>query len=199
MTITSRRSSAMYGRRSHNRASVAPWWRGDPERDSEAGITLVELGVGMVMTALLSTVMITWIFTGFGAESTHRSYDQALEDLRDVSDQLSREVRAADYLTEADTASMTFWLDGDRDGVVDTGETVTWAIEGGGVVVRVTDDGNPKTVVATNLSPTDSSFSYDAVTAGDVGRVTIDLVALAATSAGGDEVFLSTDIYLRNA
>ena len=195
MTITSRLSSAMYGRRSHDRASVIPWRMGD----SEAGITLVELGVGMVMTALLSTVMITWVFTGFGAESTHRSYDQALEDLRDVSDQLSREVRAADYLTAADTASMTFWLDGTRDGVVDPGETVTWAIEGGGVVVRATDDGNPKTVVATNLSPTGSSFSYDAVTAGDVGRVTMDLVALVATSAGGDEVFLSTDIYLRNA
>jgi type II secretory pathway pseudopilin PulG len=189
----------MYGRRSHDSASVIPWRRGDPERDSEAGITLVELGVGMVITALLSTVMITWIFTGFSAESTHRSYDQALEDLRNVSDQLSREVRAADYLTASDTASMTFWLDGNRDGIVDTGETVTWAIEAGGVVVRVTDDGNPKTVVATRLSPTGSSFSYDAAMPGDVGRVTIDLIALAATSAGGDEVFLSTDIYLRNA
>jgi len=198
MTSTPRRISSMLSRRSRNRDSATSWWRGDPERDSEAGITLVELGVGMVITALLSTVMITWIFTGFSAESTHRSYDQALEDLRNVSDQLSREVRAADYLTASDTASMTFWLDGNRDGIVDTGETVTWAIEAGGVVVRATDDGT-KTIVATRLSPTGSSFSYDAASPGDVGRVTIDLTALAATSAGGDEVFLSTDIYLRNA
>ncbi len=166
---------------------------------SDAGITLVELSVGMVMTALLSTVMVTWIFTGFGSDSTHRSYDQALEDLRNVSDQLSREVRAADYLTTADAASMTFWLDANRDGTVDTGETVTWSIESGGVVVRVTDDGSPKTVIATNLSPTASSFGYDEVDPASVGRVTIDLVALAATSSGGDEVFHSIDVYLRNA
>ncbi len=153
----------------------------------------------MVMTALLSTVMLTWIFTGFGSDSTHRSYDHALEDLRNVSDQLSREVRAADYLTAAEAASMTFWLDGNRDGIVDVGETVTWTIGAGGVVVRSTDDGSPGAVLATYLSPTGSSFSYDAVVPGDVGRVTIDLVALAATSAGGDEVFHSTDVYLRNA
>jgi len=166
--------------------------------DSEAGITIVELSVGMVMTALLSTVMITWVVTGFNSDSTHRSYDHALEDLRNVSDQLSREVRAADYLTAAETASMTFWLDGNRDGAVDLGETVTWAIEAGGIVVRATDEGSPGAVIATYLSPTDSSFSYDAVIPGDVTRVTIDLVALVATSAGGDEVFHSTDVYLRN-
>ncbi len=153
----------------------------------------------MVMTALLSTIMLTWIFTGFGSDSTHRSYDHALEDLRNVSDQLSREVRAADYLTAAEAASMTFWLDGNRDGIVDTGETVTWSIEAGGIVVRSTDDGSPGAVLATYLSPTASSFSYDAVVPGDVSRVTMDLVALAATSAGGDEVFHSTDVYLRNA
>ena len=198
MTTTRDRGSKAPRHSIRKRLSARALRLGRHDRDSEAGITVIELSVGMVMTALLSTVMITWIFTGFGADSTLRSYDHALEDLRNVSDQLIREVRAADYLTAAEAASMTFWLDGDRDGTVNIGETVTWTIGAGGVVVRSTDDGSSG-VVATYLSPTGSSFSYDAIIPGDVSRVTIDLVALAATSAGGDEVFHSTDVYLRNA
>lgn len=163
------------------------------------GITIIELSVSMVITALLSTVMIVWIFAGFGSDSTHSSYDEALEDLRNVTDQLSREVRGADYLITAETDSLSFWLDGDRDGVVDTGETVTWAIESGGVVTRLTDDGSPSAPIATMLSPSGSEFRYDSATPADITRVTIDLVALADTTAGGDEVFHSFDVYLRNA
>jgi hypothetical protein len=153
----------------------------------------------MLMSALLSTVMIIWVFAGFRSDSVHRSYDEALSDLRRVTDQLSREVRSAGYLTAADDLSMTFWLDGDRDGTVDTGELVSWTIDSGGNVLRATDDGSPGAIVATNLSFTASSFSYDSATPVDITRVTIDLVALAATETGGDEVFRSFDVYLRNA
>lgn len=175
------------------------WSAGRRDPDPEAGITIVELSVAMLMTALLSAVMITWVFAGFGSDSTHRAYDEALSELRHVTDLLSREIRSAGYLTAADDLSMTFWLDGDRDGTVDTGELVTWTIESGGNVSRVTDDGSPKTIVATNQSSTDSSFGYDAALPGDITRVTIDLVGLAATPAGDDEVFRSLDVYLRNA
>lgn len=175
------------------RAILGRLWRGD------AGITITELSISMAITALLSTVMVAWIFAGFGSDSAHSSYDRALEDLRNVADQISREVRAADHLTTAEPATMSFWLDGDRDGIADEGETITWAIESGGTMTRTIDDGSPSAVIATNLSPSDSVFAYDAVAPADVTRVTIGLVALAQTRAGGDELFHSLDVYLRNA
>ena len=163
----------------------------------DAGMSLVELGVSMVITSLLSVLMVTWFSAGVGSENSQRSYDEALSDLRDVSDRLSREVRAAGYLTEAEPYSLSFWLDSDRDGEVGEGESITWAIEGSDMR-RFTEDDSENVVVATNLT-TGSQFSYDAVTPGLVTRVTIDLVAGAETRAGVDLVLHSADIYLRNA
>ena len=167
---------------------------------SESGATIVELSVAMFITALLSTVMVTWLFAGFGSDASHTSYDAALNDLREVTDQMSREVRSADYLTAASDSSMTFWLDGNRNGTIDTGETISWYIEGNTVIraVVIDDDLSTETVMATHISNDASSFSYDAVSPVDIGRVTIDLVALAQTRAGRDSLEHSTIIYLRN-
>ena len=164
----------------------------------ERGVTMVELGVAMLITALLSTVMITWVFAGVSSENSHRSYDDALADLRQVTDRLGREIRSAGYLTEAGVSSLAYWLDGDRDGVAEAGETITWAIDGS-TIVRSADDGQPGAVLATNLSGAASSFAYDATIPGDVTRVTITFVALAETQAGYDELQHTLDIYLRNA
>jgi Tfp pilus assembly protein PilW len=164
---------------------------------SDAGVTVVELGVAMLMASLLSIVMIAWIFSGFNSDTTHRSYDDAQRDLRNVADQLTREIRAAGYLTTADGDTVAFWLDVDRDGVVDTGETIAWSIESDGSVTRTPDGAAPQ-VVATTLSYDASGFSYDVVAAADVTRVSLDLVAIADTTAGGDEVHHSVDIYMRN-
>lgn len=163
----------------------------------DAGMSLVELGVSMVITSLLAVLMVTWLSAGVGSESSQRSYDEALSGLRDVSDRLSREVRAAGYLTTAEPESLSFWLDGDRDGVVGQGESITWAIEGSDMR-RFTEDDSENVVLASHLT-TGSQFSYDAATPGSVTRVTIDLVAAAETRAGFDLVLHSADIYLRNA
>jgi hypothetical protein len=151
----------------------------------------------MVITSLLAALMVTWFSAGVGSENSHRSYDEALSDLRDVSDRLSREIRAAGYLITADPYSLSFWLDGDRDGEVGEGESITWAIEGSDMR-RFTEDDSEDVIVATHLT-TGSIFSYDATTPGSVTRVTIDLVAGAETRAGIDLVAHSADIYLRNA
>lgn len=168
-------------------------------RREELGITIIELSISMAITALLSTVMIVWVFAGFGSDSTHSSYDAALDDLRNVTDRLSSEVRAANHLTAAEEDSLSFWLDANRDGTLDSGELVTWAIQTDGTVVRSTDGGSPGAVLATNLSPTESGFYYDSATPASVTRVSIDLVSLAQTRAGDDEVFHGFDVYLRNA
>ncbi len=163
---------------------------------ADAGMSLVELGVSMVITALLSVLMLTWFSAGVASENSHRSYDSALADLRDVSDRLGREVRGAGYLTAADTDSLSFWLDGDRDGVAGSGEVITWTIAGG-EMLRSTDADESSGVLATMLVA-GSGFTYDAVNPGEVTRVTVTLVAGAETRAGTDEIRHVIDIYLRN-
>lgn len=161
-------------------------------------MSLVELGVSMVITSLLAVLMVTWFSAGVGSEKSHRSYDQALGDLREVTDRLGKEVRAAGYLTSAEPASLSFWLDADRDAVVEAGETITWAIDGT-TMVRSTDDGATSAVLATNLTPSASGFTYDATDPAAVTRVTLSLRATAETRAGGDQLEHTIDIYLRNA
>jgi hypothetical protein len=160
-------------------------------------MSLVELGVSMVITSLLALLMVTWFSAGVGSEHSHRSYDDALSDLRQVSDRLGKEVRGAGYLTTAEPASLSFWLDGDRDGVPEEGETVTWAIDGT-TVVRSTDDGVSSAVLATNLTPGASGFTYDTTDPAEVTRVTVTLIATAETRAGGDQLEHTVEIYLRN-
>jgi hypothetical protein len=165
----------------------------------DSGVTVVELSIAMVMALMLSTVMITWVFAGFGSDSAHRSYDEALADVRNVSDQLSREVRAASTLTLAEEKSVSFWLDSNRNTTVESGETITWTILTNGDVTRSVDGaGGGTALMATHLDATKSSFLYDATDPGEVGRITIQLVALAETQAGLDEVVHGFDIYLRN-
>ncbi|HAX82230.1 MAG TPA: hypothetical protein DCY40_06670, partial [Actinobacteria bacterium] len=162
----------------------------------EAGMSLVELGVSMVITSLLALLMTTWLSAGVGSENSHRSYDHALSDLREVSDRLGKEVRSADYLTAAGPTSLSFWLDGNRDGIADAGETITWAIDGT-TMVRTTDDGVTSAILATNLTPSASSFTYDSTDPAAVTRVTLSLRATAETRAGGDQLQHTIEIYLR--
>lgn len=164
---------------------------------SDQGLTLVELGVGMAITAMLSTILVTWLGAAVGSETSHRSYDEALADLRHVTDQMSREIRTSNGLTAIADQSLSLWLDTDRDGVVDTGEIVSWAIEGT-TMVRWTDDAVIKAVVATNISESASGFGYDSTDPTAVTRVTVDLVAVATTRAGEDPLQHSVDVYLRN-
>lgn len=164
----------------------------------DAGMSLVELGVSMVITSMLALLMVTWFSAGVGSENSHRSYDHALSDLREVSDRLGKEVRSAGYLTAAEPTSLSFWLDGDRDGIAEEGETITWALDGT-TIVRTTDDGVTSAVLATNLTPSASSFTYDATDPADVTRVTLSLRATAETRAGGDQLEHTIEIYLRNA
>lgn len=171
----------------------------DREPD-ESGVTLVEMAVAMFITALLATVMIVWLGAVFGADTRQASYDEALNDLRDVSDRLSRDLRGSQELIVADATTMTFWLDTDRDGSTDVGELITWTIETDGTVTRSTDAGITETVLATKVVPGSSSFAYDETLPIDVARVTVSLVARAETGNGiTDDVMHSSDILLRNA
>ncbi len=162
----------------------------------QEGMTLVELGVAMLVTAMLSAVMVAWMTSGVNSERTHQSYDRAMSDLRAIVDQLSREVRGATEIIDAEPSSISFWLDSDRDATLDTGETVTWAIDGSDMV-RSTDGGDTG-ILATTISPDDSGFSYDSGIPDQITRVTITVGTFADNGSGTDLLQQSIDIYLRN-
>lgn len=163
----------------------------------ERGITLVELSVSMLVTSLLGALMVVWFSAGAGSETSHRSYDEAIADLREVSDRISREVRGAGYLTSASPASLTLWLDGNRNGAEDAGETITWTIAGA-TMTRSTDVVGESAVLATRLGE-GSGFTFDSTDAAAVTRVTLTLTADATTRAGIDQIEQTVEIYLRNA
>ena len=164
----------------------------------DRGMTLLELSVAMLISALIATAMLSWIIGVASADDRFKSNDLALGDLRDVSDRLSRELRSSEYVTAAQSAAISFWADSNRDDVIDAGETITWTLESDGSVVRTTDAGLT-TVVATRLDPDLSSFSYDEPVPADVATVTIELVALSPSGDTNDELRYASKVFLRNS
>lgn len=175
------------------RSSPAP-----PLAVDDRGITTIELLVAMVVTALIAGAMMSWIMSVSTADDRFKSNDYAMADLRDISDQLSRDLRSSEYLTVAGPDAVSFWLDADRNDVVDTGETLTWSIESDGTVVRATDSG-VSTVVATRIDPSLSFFAYDAGSPQQVSTVTIELVALSPSGDTNDELRYASKVFLRNS
>ena len=152
----------------------------------------------MSATAILMTVMLTWIFAVYGADARHLSDDSAAIGLRTVRERLGKELRGAEYLTVASDDTITYWSNIDRDETLGTGELVSWTIESDGDVVRSTDAGATITL-ATGVSQSQSGFSFDAGDAADVAIVSVELVALVdGADPGSDSRHLSTDIALRN-
>lgn len=165
--------------------------------DSDAGVTLLELSVAMLITSIIAATMLTWVIGVVTTDDRHNSTDFVLGDLRDVGDRLTRELRAAEYLTVAEPNRLTFWADFDRDNVVDTGEMVTWRLTDDGVMLRSVD-GGASTAIATHLVA-GTEFSYDSSTPANVEQVTLDLVGVVMSGAQEDELVYTTDIYLRNS
>lgn len=163
----------------------------------DSGVTIVELGFAMLLTTIVCALMIVWIIGVAGADGRSQSNDAALEDLRDVSDRMSRDVRSAEYLITADPDVLVVWLDVDRDDVLDIGEQVTWTVWSMGTVTRSTDADSGVTL-ASNMDTAQTGFAYDSALPTAVARVTIQLVALSPSGDGDDELRLSTDVYLRN-
>lgn len=167
-------------------------------REGDGGVTLVELMVAMMITAILGAVVATWMTSAARAVTMHREDDRAVQDLRQAKDLLTREVRTAAVVTAISSTSLTFWVDANYNGEADDGETITWSIEPG-ALVRSTDapgEAEPL-VVLEHLVIAGSGFAYDAEVASEVRLVEVALVV----SAGSPDRTrsLSTLIHLRNS
>ncbi len=140
----------------------------------EDGLTLVEMSVASFIGALLSVLMISWVFTVYSTDDLHRTDDEAMQDLRFAKDEMARDLRSG-VVTALGDQSVTLWLDWDHDDVVATGESVTWRIETSGELVRHVEGIDPE-VILTGLDTEVSGFTFDSSDPGAVRNVGFDLV-----------------------
>ena len=149
----------------------------------DSGTSIVELGVAMFVTALMSAAMVTWMHTAGAATSLHGGDDQAMQELRLAKSFIGRDLRNAEGVLSAGTVSITVWVDDDDDDFQDIGEAITWAVTDDGQLTRSTDDGEFG-VLASNLVYGESHFAYDSPTLEDITEIGIQLKAHVVTVAG---------------
>jgi type II secretory pathway component PulJ len=166
-------------------------------RTDDRGLSVAELGVSLVITAIASVVMVAWVVAVTRTDQLHQADDNAMQQLRIAKEKITRDLRRAEALTVADPQQVTVWLDDDRDGAVDGGELVTWMVTQDGNLVRSTDL-EPGTTEVERLSYR-TGFRFDATVPGDVETVGIELVALVESGGGLEERVIQTDVYLRNS
>lgn len=149
-------------------------------RTDQRGMTLTELAVAGLITAIVGLLIVAGIQTGMRSANLHRDDDRAVQDLRYAKDILTRELRMA-----ADAEEGGSWLTFTVDG-----EDIEWRITSTGELTRSVDSGAPAVVII-GLSVDESSFAISGNT------VTVKLVTEVPTSDGTRS--LETQIFLRNA
>ncbi|MFQ5947844.1 MAG: PilW family protein [Acidimicrobiia bacterium] len=166
--------------------------------DRDDGVGLVELMVSLLITAVLSVMMLSWVSAVNRAETFDEQDDLALQNLRVAKERLTKELRFARQIQFGDDHKITIWQDDDYDGVQETGEVVTWEIGTDGSLTRSTDAGDSY-IEASELVYAQSLFGYDATPTTDSTTVTIDLVADVDAGDGPNARSLRTQVHLRNA
>lgn len=90
---------------------------------------------------------------------------------------------------------MLLWIDGDWDGIQDTGELVSWVRGADGRVTRTVD--GAAVIEAFDLLPGLPTFSYDSLVPSHVQLLTVSFVADVDAPSGSLREF-AFDVSLRN-
>ncbi len=174
-----------------------PRWR--PSREvASAGFTLVEVSIAMAGLLLISAVMTSFFVGATRVDATHTADDEALEQLRDARQRMSRDVREARRFTATWEQGFTIWIDDGWDEVAPAEEFVTWSIDEGGYLRRSV--GEASRVEARGLDRSASYFAFDAPLPSSVTSMQMHLVVL-VRDPGGRTIgtrSLDTEITLRN-
>lgn len=168
-------------------------------RRDEAGSSILEIGVSLLITALMTVTMVTWMNSAGAAAALHHEDDAVVQDLRLAKERISRELRVAEAVYVATPTRVTVWVDDDDDDFADAGEKVTWYIGEDGRLWRWTDVDDEQIQVS-NLVFGESWFGYDNPDAGLVQTITVTLVARVQADEDSEpsERQISTQIHLRN-
>lgn len=128
-------------------------------RDDEAGISLVEMMVAIVLLGILGAIMVQGLIDNNRLGRVAADESQGLADVKTVVERLGRDVRSARSLNPGATESqLVLWVDFNSDYIKTNNEIVTWQLikqteEGKQYnVIRATEGGTPvveaKTVVS---------------------------------------------------
>lgn len=170
-------------------------------KGEDHGTSIVELGVSLLVTAMLTVAMVSWMSSAGAAATLHREDDVVVQDLRLAKQRITRELRVAESVSVASQSQVTVWVDDDDDNFLDNGETVTWFIGTDGNLWRWTDTEDEQIHVS-NLVYSDSHFGFDDPDPASVTSITIKLTASLSPSGEGQEPGsrqISTQIHLRNS
>jgi prepilin-type N-terminal cleavage/methylation domain-containing protein len=141
------------------------------DRPDDAGVTLVELLVTMMLLAFVSGIILTAVINAHKLYRVDDDEARGLADVRVVVERLGRDLRDARGVeTGATTSQLALWIDYDSDYRRDSTELITWKIvneTGSGTcvtvghcnVVRTVQGGSDVVEARTLIS--DFAFSYD--------------------------------------
>jgi type II secretory pathway pseudopilin PulG len=164
----------------------------------ESGTSLVELGITLLITSIMSASLISWITAAGNAAGLHSADDVAVQELRLAKEHISRDLRVARAVLVADAATVSVWVDADEDEYRDPGEAITWTIADGNLTRRT--DLEAGQTEASGLDMIHSAFTYDATTPAEVRDVMVTLVSYvdAASTEPGTRT-MTVEIHVRNA
>jgi hypothetical protein len=152
--------------------------------------------VAMLGVAILSTVMISWFGSVTAVDARHFGDDVALEQLRDIKERFSKDVRGADEIQVAEAHLVQFWVDSNRDGIEGVDEYVVWSISSTGDITRADCDGSR--LETSNADYDSSYFGYDASDPADVTRVSMQLLVVVEGPGVAGTREIATEVALRN-
>jgi prepilin-type N-terminal cleavage/methylation domain-containing protein len=102
-------------------------WRAEAERD--AGVTLVELLIVMVLMSVIGAITVTAVTNAARSQARISDDAQGLQDVQTVTERLGRDLRQARGVDSTATAyQLTIWIDKNSDFVQTPDETVTWCL-----------------------------------------------------------------------
>ena len=166
----------------------------------DRGISVIEMMVAMLITAVISAIMLSWVVAVLRTDEFQQDELEALDQMRLAKARLVKELRFATIIDpDSTTSAITFAVElGGASGPDLSGELVTWSIESDGTMVRYVDN-DPDTAVvqATVLVAAESGFAYDP--GGTLSPVTITLVADVATGTNPAARSIRIQVHARNA
>jgi type II secretory pathway pseudopilin PulG len=167
--------------------------------DADGGFTLIELSLALAGLLLVSSVMMSFFVSVSRADLVHTADDNALEQLRDARQRMSRDVREARRFTAASPLSFSVWVDAGWDEVVGADENITWSVDVAGNLWRSV--GDDSRIEARGLSVSESYFSFDSNAPSSITTMRMHLVVIVAAPGDGapsGSRSLETEITLRN-
>jgi prepilin-type N-terminal cleavage/methylation domain-containing protein len=161
--------------------------------DGEAGFTLAELLVTMLVMGIVASSVMAVAFRMFTTTSTITNRRDVLADGRTALDRLSKQLRQGESIDQLSSSSSAITFSGYIDG---DPATIVWSVTGSYAPYTLTEstlDGSNAVPIVTSLSD-NNVFTYTSHGT-VVDQVNIRLPLKTSTTT----VVLSTDVQLRNA